>query len=76
LNIYIYIYNCRFQQRNRLARHTPPAVHITQSRVIGEDDLRSGLHTGETRKVRMEKKVQKEASPPQKMSQKKPKKNK
>jgi regulator of replication initiation timing len=56
--------------------HTPLAAHITQSRVTGDDDLRSGLRTGETRKLRMEKKVQKEASPPQKMLQKEPKKKK
>jgi hypothetical protein len=31
-----------------------------------DDDLRSGLRTGESRKLRMEKKVQKEVSPPKK----------
>jgi hypothetical protein len=56
--------------------HTPPAARITRSRVTGDDDLRSGLHIGETRKLRMEKKVQKEASPPQKIPQKEPKKKK
>jgi hypothetical protein len=56
--------------------HTPPTARITRSRVTGDDDLRSGLHTGETRKLRMEKKVQKEVSPPQKMPQKEPKKKK
>jgi hypothetical protein len=54
--------------------HTPLAARITRSRVTGDDDLRSGLRTGETRKLRMEKKVQKEANPPQKMPQKEPKK--
>jgi regulator of replication initiation timing len=49
--------------------HTPPLVHMTRSRVTGDDDLRSDLRTAETRKLRMEKKVQKEVSPPQKMSQ-------
>jgi hypothetical protein len=52
---------------------TPSIVRITRSRVIGDDDLRSGLRTGETRKLRMEKK---EASPPQKMSQEESKKKK
>jgi hypothetical protein len=56
--------------------HTPPAARITRSRVTNDDDSRSGLHTGETRKLRMEKKVQKEASPPQKMLQKELKKKK
>jgi hypothetical protein len=56
--------------------HTPPAACITQSRITGDDDLRSGLRTGETRKLRMAKKVQKVASPPQKMPQKEPKKKK
>jgi regulator of replication initiation timing len=56
--------------------HTPPTARITRSRVTGDDDLRSGLHTGETRKLRIEKKVQKEVSPPQKMPQKEPKKKK
>jgi regulator of replication initiation timing len=38
--------------------------------------LRSGLLTGETRELRMEMKVQKEVSPPQKMLRKEPKKKK
>jgi hypothetical protein len=45
--------------------HTPPAVPITWSRVTGDDDLMSSLHTGETRMLRKEKKAQKEASPRQ-----------
>jgi hypothetical protein len=56
--------------------HTPPAVHINRSRVVGADDLRSVLRNGETRNLRKEKKVQREAIPPQKKSQKEPKKKK
>jgi hypothetical protein len=47
--------------------HTPPAVRMTRSKVTGDDDLRFGLCTSETRKLRIEKKVQKEVSPSQKM---------
>jgi regulator of replication initiation timing len=56
--------------------HTPLAVRITRSRVTCDDDLRSSLCTGEARKLRMERKVQKEVSPPQKMSHKESKKKK
>jgi hypothetical protein len=50
--------------------HTPPTIHITRYRVTGDDDLMSGLRTVETRMLRKEKKMQKEAIP----SQKEPKK--
>jgi hypothetical protein len=56
--------------------YTPPIIRITQSKVAGDDDLRSGLRTGETRNLRKEKKVQKESCPAQKKSQKDPKKKK
>jgi hypothetical protein len=48
--------------------HIPPTVRFTQFRVTGDDDLRFGLRTDETRKIRVEKKVQKDVSPPQKKS--------
>jgi hypothetical protein len=48
--------------------YTPPTVHLIRSRVDGDDDLTSGLLTGETRILRKEKKVQKEPSSPPKKS--------
>jgi hypothetical protein len=45
-------------------------IHIIAyfNRATGDDDLRFGLRTDETRKLRMEKKVQKDVRPPQKKS--------
>jgi hypothetical protein len=55
--------------------YTPLEVRHTRSRVAGDDDLRSGLHTSETRTLRKEK-VQKESNPPPKKLEKEPKKKK
>jgi hypothetical protein len=37
--------------------NTPPTVHITRSRVAGDDDLMSSLRTDQARMLRKEKKT-------------------
>jgi len=55
---------------------TPPAVRLTRSKAMGDDALRSPLHTGETRNIRKEKKIheKKPSPPPKKVAPKKKKK--